>query len=123
MILVGESDLGAAPIWSLSLPRGSADHPAMAAFRAALTPLGVAVSRGDPRFGGSDVEGLIEAGAPFVDFNTDASRYFDLHHSADDTLDKIKPDELAQNVAVWASFIAVVAHSDIDFRALAKAAK
>ena len=56
------------------------------------------------------------AGAPFVDFNQDASRYFDLHHSADDTLDKIEPAELAQNVAVWAAFLYTVADSDIDFR-------
>ncbi|MEO8114319.1 MAG: peptidase M28 family protein, partial [Phenylobacterium sp.] len=52
-----------------------------------------------------------------------ASRYFDLHHSADDTLDKIKPEELAHNVAVWASFLYTVADSDIDFRALGKPAK
>jgi hypothetical protein len=32
------------------------------------------------------------------------------------------PDELAQNVAAWASFIYLVADSDIDFRALSAAA-
>ena len=30
--------------------------------------------------------------------------------------DRIDPKELAQNVAVWASFLRVVADSDIDFR-------
>jgi hypothetical protein len=55
-------------------------------------------------------------GVPFADFTQDATRYFDLHHSADDTLDKVKPDELAQNVAVWAAFLYTVANSDIDFR-------
>jgi hypothetical protein len=123
MIMVGESDLGAAPIWSVSLPKGSLGHPAMKAFTSSLAPLRVIVNRDAPRFGGSDVEELIGLGAPFVDFNQDASRYFDLHHSADDTLDKIQPDELAQNVAVWASFIHTVANSDIDFRALAAGAK
>jgi hypothetical protein len=54
-----------------------------------------------------------------VDFHQDSNRYFDLHHSADDTLDKIDPAHLAQNVAVWASFIYTVANSDIDFRKLA----
>ena len=57
---------------------------------------------------------------PFVDFNQDASRYFDLHHSADDTLDKIDPKELSQNVAVWAAFLYTVANSDIDFRKTAQ---
>lgn len=123
MVVVGESDLGAAPIWSVSVPKGSLGHPAMKAFSAALAPLKVIVSPAAPRFGGSDVEELMGMGAPFVDFNQDASRYFDLHHSADDTLDKIQPDELAQNVAVWTSFLYTVANSDIDFRALAAGPK
>ena len=69
-----------------------------------------------PRFGGADIVGLIGLGVPFVDFTNDASRYFDLHHSADDTLDKINPADLAQNVAVWASFLYTVANSDVSFR-------
>ena len=60
---------------------------------------------------------------PVTEFNQDAGRYFDLHHSADDTLDKIDPKELAQNVAVWAAFIYTVADSDIDFRKTAAEAK
>jgi hypothetical protein len=40
----------------------------------------------------------------------------------DDTLNKVRPNELAQNVAAWASFIYLVADSDIDFRALKAAA-
>lgn len=123
IVVAGESDLGGGRIWSLGLPKGSADHPAMAAFRATLAPLGVIVARGPPQGGGSDIQGLISAGTPFVDFNQDASRYFDLHHAADDTLDKIDPAELAQNVAVWTSFLTTVADSDIDFRALAKGAQ
>jgi Zn-dependent M28 family amino/carboxypeptidase len=72
--------------------------------------------------GGSDIEGLEEAGVPSIELEQDASRYFDYHHTADDTLNKVRPDELAQNVAAWASFIYLVADSDIDFRALKAAA-
>jgi Zn-dependent M28 family amino/carboxypeptidase len=118
LVVAGESDSGAGVIWSLNLPAGSRDHPAMQAFRAAVAPLKVIVAATPPRGGGSDIAGLIGAGAPFVDFNQDMNRYFDLHHSADDTLDKIDPAELAQNVAVWAAFLHTVANSDIDFRAL-----
>jgi Zn-dependent M28 family amino/carboxypeptidase len=88
----------------------------MIAFRAALPKLNVTVSRAAPASGGADISGLIGAGVPFVDFNQDMNRYFDLHHSADDTLDKIDPRELAQNVAVWAAFLYTVANSDVDFR-------
>ncbi len=47
-------------------------------------------------------------------------RYFDVHHSADDTLDKIDRAALSQNVAAWASLVWLAADSDVDFRALAK---
>ena len=123
IVVAGESDTGAGVIWNLSLPKGSADHPAMKAFQRAIGPLRIIVKRSPPQGGGSDIAGLMLLGVPFVDFNQDASRYFDLHHSADDTLDKIVPAELAQNVAVWAAFIYIVADSDIDFRKLAAGAQ
>jgi len=119
IVVAGESDEGAAPIWSLALPGNAAAHPAMKAFLTAIGGLKVVVGRAPPSQGGADISGLMLQGVPFVDFHQDASRYFDLHHSADDTLDKIKPEELAQNVAVWTSFIYTVANSDIDFRKLA----
>ncbi|MFZ5721135.1 MAG: M20/M25/M40 family metallo-hydrolase [Pseudomonadota bacterium] len=117
IVVAGESDSGAGRIWSVNLPVSGKDHEAMKAFRASLPPLKVAVSREPPAFGGADIRGLIDRGVPFVDFAQDASRYFDLHHSADDTLDKIDPAELAQNVAVWAGFLYVTANSDVSFRA------
>lgn len=40
----------------------------------------------------------------------------------DDTLDKVRPAELAQNVAAWTSLVYLVADSDVDFRALKPAA-
>jgi Zn-dependent M28 family amino/carboxypeptidase len=123
MVVVGESDIGAGPIWSISLPKNAVAAPALKPFLTAIGPLKVIVNSTPPREGGSDIAGLMAAGAPFVDFNQDATRYFDLHHSADDTLDKIKPHELAQNVAVWSSFIYTVANSDIDFRKLAGASQ
>ena len=43
--------------------------------------------------------------------------YFDIHHTADDTLDKIDARELAQATAVWAAFTYLAAESDVDFRA------
>jgi hypothetical protein len=123
VVVAGESDTGAGVIWNLSLPKGSLDHPAMQAFQRAIGPLKIIVKRTPPQNGGSDIAGLVLLGAPVVDFNQDATRYFDLHHSADDTLDKIDPAELAQNVAVWAAFIYTVADSDIDFRKLAAGAQ
>ncbi len=119
LILAAESDTGDGPVWQAKLPKGSRDHLAMRAFALAVGPLKVIQSREPAGIGGSDVAGLNALGVPSVGLTPDASRYFDLHHSADDTLDKIDPADLAQSVAVWASFLNAVAHSDIDFRALA----
>lgn len=121
MVVVGESDEGAGPIWRVRLPAGATEHPAMRAFAGAVQPLKVMVAPEPARFGGADVAALIELGAPTVDFGQDVEGYFDLHHSEDDTLDKIDPEALAQNVAVWAAFLYAAAGSDIDFKTLAKA--
>lgn len=123
IIVAGESDLGAGEIFSAKLPAGSFDHPAMKAFASAVVPLKVIVSQEPAEDGGADVAGLQRLGAPVVELQQDASRYFDLHHSADDTLDKVDPKELAQNVAVWTAFVYAVADSDIDFRKTAGTGK
>ena len=54
---------------------------------------------------------------PVVDLSQDGLDYFDLHHTADDTLDKIDPDALRQNVAAFAVFVYLAAENDWDFRA------
>lgn len=118
IVLAGESDSGDGPVWRARLPKGSAGHPAMKAFAAALPPLKVILAPEPAAGGGSDIAGLAALGTPTVNLTPDTSRYFDLHHSADDTLDKIDPAKLAQSTAVWAAFLYAVADSDIDFRAL-----
>lgn len=120
VVVAGEADIGAARLWRAALPAGSLDLPAMRAFAATVAPLQVAIPVEPAKSGGADVAATIRAGAPFIQFAQDASGYFDIHHSADDTLDKIVPADLAQAVAVWASFLYVTANSDVDFRAAAK---
>ena len=116
IVLTGESDEGADPIWSLALPKGAADLPAMKTLAKVIAPLKIFVDRTPSRFGGSDVVGLVFQGVPVIDYHQDASRYFDIHHSADDTLDKIDRDKIDQNVAAWAALLFVVAESDVDLR-------
>ena len=116
IVLTGESDEGADPIWSLALPKGTVDLPAMKTLAKVIAPLKIFVDRSPSRFGGSDVVGLVFQGVPVIDYHQDASRYFDIHHSADDTLDKIEPAKIDQNVAAWAALLYVVAESDVDLR-------
>jgi peptidase M28-like protein len=121
-ILAGESDLGADRIYTLRLPKGSAKAPQLKPLASVLAPLKIFINGQDAQFAGSDTEEIQKAGVPVVSFAQDASRYFDIHHSADDTLDKVDPEQLNQNVAAWTAFLYLVANSDIDFRALAVAA-
>lgn len=118
IVLAGESDTGADRIYSLKLPAGAQKHAIATTAGDVLAPLKIYVNRDPSAHGGSDIEGLEAAGVPSIELEQDASRYFDYHHTMDDTLNKVRPDELAQNVAAWASFLYLVADSDIDFRAM-----
>jgi Zn-dependent M28 family amino/carboxypeptidase len=53
-------------------------------------------------------------GAPVIDLSQDATRYFDIHHTADDTLDKVDPEQLRQNVAAWTAVLAVAAEDTTE---------
>jgi Zn-dependent M28 family amino/carboxypeptidase len=51
---------------------------------------------------------MIGAGVPGVELSQDGTRYFDYHHTPDDTLDKIDPEQLRQNVAAWTAMLAIL---------------
>ena len=85
----------------------------------ALAPLGIeyAPDKGGP---GPDIGPLAAQGATWAWLAQDGTDYFDLHHTADDTLDKIDPAALAQNVAAYAVFAYLAAEADGDFGSSAK---
>jgi len=80
-----------------------------------LEGLGIAPGTNDAH-GSSDIRYLHEAGVPVVDLKQDGSDYFDLHHTADDTLDKLRADALRQNIAAYAAFMYLAAETTADFR-------
>jgi Zn-dependent M28 family amino/carboxypeptidase len=118
IVIAGESDFGAGRIYAASLPKGAAASPFGRKLAAALLPLGIDLSLAPAPFGGADLDGLIDRGVPFLQFSQDGLSYFDIHHTADDTFDKVDPAALAQNVAAWACLAWLAADSDVDFRAL-----
>ena len=123
IIVAGESDFGAGKIYNAAMPAGTQGSPFAKQVAAAILPLGVDMLRTPSAEGGADIEAIHEkGGVPIVDFGQDGTKYFDLHHTPDDTLDKVEPAELAQNIAVWASFAWLAADSDVDFRAMAASA-
>ena len=103
--IAGESDFGADRIWRFSSQLLESDPAAYAQLAASLAPLGITKNdKGDAD--GTDVDPTIQAGAPWVSLNQDGTRYFDFHHTPDDTLDKIDPVQLRQNVAAWTAMLA-----------------
>lgn len=51
---------------------------------------------------GADIAAMSENGVPALGLEQDGRTYFDYHHSAADTLDKIVPSELRENAAAMA---------------------
>ena len=121
IVVIGESDIGADRAWRVALPGGSRAAPEMKTYAEVIAPLAVNVSPDPSRGSGDDTADLVRAGVPAFAVSQDASRYFDWHHSSEDTLDKVDRDQLNQAVATWAAFAYIAANSDIDFRALAQA--
>ena len=100
-VLAGESDFGAGRVWRLRTRFAETALPKAALMAAVLKPLGVAPGDNAAN-GGADLGPLRTAGVPVFDLSQDGLDYFDLHHTPDDTLDKIDPEALKQNVAAWA---------------------
>jgi hypothetical protein len=100
-VLAMESDFGADKVWRVDFKLPQGNDALRARIEQGLAPLGVTVSRFEAG-GGEDISSLVEAGVPVIDLQQDGTRYFDLHHTPDDTFDKIDPAQLAQNVAAWA---------------------
>lgn len=117
-VFTGESDFGADRIYALGLPVGAADSDFARAANRVLYPIGVLPSPDPELYGGVDIGPIVQAGVPVFGLKQDGTRYFDLHHTADDTLDKIDPAQLNQNVAAWTALVWLAADSDVDFRAM-----
>ncbi|HEY3054119.1 MAG TPA: M20/M25/M40 family metallo-hydrolase, partial [Thermoanaerobaculia bacterium] len=62
---------------------------------------------------GVDTRPFIKAGVTGFGLVPDQRHYFDYHHSAADTLDKIDPHELAQNTAALAALTYVIAETGV----------
>jgi len=55
--------------------------------------------------GGADISPLKQLGVPLIGFEPDGQKYFDYHHTADDTFDKINKRELELSAGVIGSII------------------
>ena len=109
-----EADFGAGSVWQVSSAVAESALPIIDVLHQLLAPLGI--ERGDNESGGgADLMPLRAAGMPVLGLTQDGTHYFDYHHTPDDTLDKIDPAALTQNVAAYAVSAYIAAMTDHDF--------
>ena len=109
-----ESDTGGGAVYRLRTK--FADPAKAAALHGVLSDMAI-ITDATPARGASEMGLIGDAGVPVVDLNLDSYRYFDIHHTIADTLDKIDRDAYRQQVAAFATFAYFAAESGWDFRA------
>jgi hypothetical protein len=121
VVLVSESDFGADRVWRADFTLAPGNSALQSRVAAALAPLGIVPSR-EPAGAGADLGHWARAGVAAIDLNQDGTRYFDYHHTPDDTLDKVDPAQLRQNVAAWTAMLLEVANAPEAIAAVPTAA-
>ncbi|WP_442800510.1 M20/M25/M40 family metallo-hydrolase [Sphingomonas sp. EC-HK361] len=112
-VVAAESDFGADRVWRFETNLPESAKAVGDRLQVALSPLGI--TRGTGTAGdGSDIGPIVALGVAGVDLNQSGLRYFDTHHTPDDTLDRIDPEQLRQNVAAWTAMLGVVANAPED---------
>ncbi|PZQ28029.1 MAG: aminopeptidase [Stenotrophomonas acidaminiphila] len=112
--LAAESDFGAGRIYAFNTGAPAHARKATEQIAQALAPLGIEYAP-DKGSAGPDISPFAAKGMAWAWLAQDGSDYFHLHHNADDTLDKIDPAALAQNVAAYTVFAYLAAEAEGDF--------
>lgn len=116
-VMGSESDFGAGPIYGLQSSNNVSPYAmhVVDTMASLMGELGV-TRRGGDTSGGPDMIPLAALGVPAINLMQDGTDYFDLHHSPDDTFDKINPEHMRQNLAVWTIFTYVAAQWPGSFK-------
>ncbi len=113
-VAAAESDLGSGRVWRMHSGVPEDRLPAVQALAGLLAPLGVELGPNDGS-GGADFIPLKPARVPLFALFQDATAYFEIHHTQDDTLAFVDPYSLAQNVAAYATWAYAVAEWEGDW--------
>ena len=110
-----ESDFGAGKVWRFDTNFAESKLYKAKEIHKVLEPLGIALGSNNAS-GGPDMGPLRMLGMPVVTLKQNGWDYFDLHHTPNDTFDKINSEDIAQNVAAYSAFIWMTANMSGDFR-------
>lgn len=97
-----ESDAGAAHPLGFDVKAAPAAIDALRPVQAVLQSIGATVFQPSTYPPGADIAAMSDAGVPAFGVMQDGRTYFNYHHSAADTLDKIVPSELREDAAAMA---------------------
>jgi Zn-dependent M28 family amino/carboxypeptidase len=97
-----ESDNGAAHPLGFYAKINPKGLPLLKPVQDVLQSFGANLIQLTDRSPGADIAPLAKAGVPTLGIMQDARTYFNYHHTAADTLDKIVPQELRENAAAMA---------------------
>jgi len=106
-----ELDAGAGRPLGVALTAGPGAASLVETWLPPLVPLGAGTLLPEAA-GGADLSPLASARVPLVTVVQDSARYFDIHHSAADTLDKVEPEAFARASAAVAWVTYALANSE-----------
>jgi carboxypeptidase Q len=100
-----EFDAGAGRPLGVAVSAGADAAAVVKAWLPPLVPVGAGTLL-DEEAGGADLTPLASAQVPLVSVVQDVTHYFDIHHSAADTLDKVDPEAFSQTsaAAAWVTY-------------------
>jgi carboxypeptidase Q len=101
-------------VWRIESQVAPESVSAIAAMHQVLQPLEVELGGNESR-GGADVGPLRALGVPILELSLDATLYFDVHHTANDTLLQVDRKILDQSVAAYAAAAYLAATKQGDF--------
>jgi hypothetical protein len=97
-----EADLGTNKVVHLGFFGSKEGRGRLFTLAPLLEPLGVTTTE-EEGHGGADIGPLGALGVPLVDLEQDPGRYFDTHHTANDTFERVDADALSQAAAAFAT--------------------
>jgi carboxypeptidase Q len=114
-IFASESDFGAGRVWRFDSGSKALNDSVVEL----LAPLAISVNLVEGEdieklSGGPDIGPIQDNGVAVFRLRQDGTDYFDYHHTANDTLDKIDSKALQQNVAAWAVVAFKAANIEFD---------
>jgi hypothetical protein len=113
-VIAMEADFGAARVVEARYSGDEAKRAQWLTVAALVKPLKVTISA-EPAEGGADISTLQALGVPMIDLRQDGTTYFDFHHTANDTLERIDKAEIDQAAAAFAATAYAAADAASDF--------